>query len=294
VPKVWKSLQGYLKKEKLMTVSNFLVMGITFLLLGIFINVVVLSQTMLRYLEDQAQVTVFFKDDFGEDRILSLKNELSSDERISEVVYVSKEKALEIFKELNEDQPVLLESVSASILPASLEIKTKNISNLENLANDLQGREGVEDVRFYRDVIQRFKNIGTAVYIVGFVLVVIFFIISYSVIISSLRMSIDARGAELEIMKVVGATDHYLTKPFIYQGVFFSVISAMGASIIILILGLVESQWDIFSKGLSLGFLPGVFINPIIFSLILSFILVLSGFILGYFGSTAAVKKYLK
>lgn len=294
MPKVWKSLQGYLKKEKLMTVSNFLVMGITFLLLGIFINVVVLSQTMLRYLEDQAQVTVFFKDDFGEDRILSLKNELSSDERISEVVYVSKEKALEIFKELNEDQPVLLESVSASILPASLEIKTKNISNLENLANDLQGREGVEDVRFYRDVIQRFKNIGTAVYIVGFVLVVIFFIISYSVIISSLRMSIDARGAELEIMKVVGATDHYLTKPFIYQGVFFSVISAMGASIIILILGLVESQWDIFSKGLSLGFLPGVFINPIIFSLILSFILVLSGFILGYFGSTAAVKKYLK
>jgi cell division transport system permease protein len=294
VPKVWKILQGYLKKEKLMSVSNFLVMGITFLLLGIFINVVVLSQTMLRYLEDQAQVTIFFKDDFGEDKILPLKDELSKDERISEVIYVSKEKALEIFKELNKDQPVLLESISASILPASLEIKTKNISNLENLANDFQGKEGVEDVRFYKDVIQRFKNTSTAVYIVGFILVVIFFVISYSVIMSSLRMSIDARGDELEIMKVVGAKDSYLTKPFIYQGVFFSVTSALGASIIILLLGLIESKGDIFSKGLSLGFLPGVFINPIVFSLILSFILVLSGVILGYFGSTAAVKKYLK
>jgi len=294
VPKVWKILQGYLKKEKLMSVSSFLVMGITFLLLGIFIEVVVLSQTMLRYLEDQAQVTIFFKDDFGEDRILPLKDELSKDERISEVIYVSKEKALEIFKELNKDQPVLLESISASILPASLEIKTKNISNLENLANDFQGREGVEDVRFYKDVIQRFKNTSTAVYIVGFILVVIFFVISYSVIMSSLRMSIDARGDELEIMKVVGAKDSYLTKPFIYQGVFFSVTSALGASIIILLVGLVENQGDIFSKGLSLGFLPGIFINPIIFSIILSFILVLSGLILGYFGSTAAVKKYLK
>lgn len=294
MPKVWKILQGYLKKEKLMSVSNFLVMGITFLLLGIFINVVVLSQTMLRYLEDQAQVTIFFKDDFGEDKILPLKDELSKDERISEVIYVSKEKALEIFKELNKDQPVLLESISASILPASLEIKTKNISNLENLANDFQGKEGVEDVRFYKDVIQRFKNTSTAVYIVGFILVVIFFVISYSVIMSSLRMSIDARGDELEIMKVVGAKDSYLTKPFIYQGVFFSVTSALGASIIILLLGLIESKGDIFSKGLSLGFLPGVFINPIVFSLILSFILVLSGVILGYFGSTAAVKKYLK
>ncbi len=294
MPKVWKILQGYLKKEKLMSVSSFLVMGITFLLLGIFIEVVVLSQTMLRYLEDQAQVTIFFKDDFGEDRILPLKDELSKDERISEVIYVSKEKALEIFKELNKDQPVLLESISASILPASLEIKTKNISNLENLANDFQGREGVEDVRFYKDVIQRFKNTSTAVYIVGFILVVIFFVISYSVIMSSLRMSIDARGDELEIMKVVGAKDSYLTKPFIYQGVFFSVTSALGASIIILLVGLVENQGDIFSKGLSLGFLPGIFINPIIFSIILSFILVLSGLILGYFGSTAAVKKYLK
>ena len=294
MPKVWKILQGYLKKEKLMTVSSFLVMGVTFLLLGIFIEVVVLSQTMLRYLEDQAQVTVFFKDDFGEDKILSLKDELSSDERISEISYVSKEKALEIFKELNKDQPVLLESISASILPASLEIKTKNISNLENLADDLQGREGVEDVRFYKDVVQRFKNTSTTVYIVGFILVVMFFVISYSVIISSLRMSIDARGAELEIMKVVGAKDSYLTKPFIYQGVFFGVTSALGASLIIILFGLGETQWDVFSKGLSLGFLPGVFINPLVFSLILSFILVLSGFVLGYFGSTAAVEKYLK
>ena len=294
MPKVWENLKYYLQREKLMTISHFLVMGITFLILGIFINVVVLSQTMLKYLEDQAQVTVFFKDEFGEDKILPLKDQISGDERISEVKYVSKEDALRIFKEINKDEPVLLESISASILPASLEVKTKNISDLEVLTNELKIVDGVEEVRFYKDVVQRFKSVSNVVYIIGFVLVVSFFVISYSVIISSLRTAINSRGPELEVMKLVGASDSYVKTPFIYQGVFFSVISATSASVLMILFGLAIGRWNIFSKGLSIGFLPGFFIDPLTFSFVLSFVLLISGFLLGYFGSSAAVKKYLK
>jgi cell division transport system permease protein len=294
MPKLWENLKTYLQKEKLMTLSHFLVMGITFLVLGIFINVVVLSQTMLRYLEDQAQITVFFKDEFGEDRIIPLKDELSSDERVSNVKYISKEEALRIFKEINEDQPVLLESISASVLPASIEIKTVNISDLESLTDELRQKEGVEEVRFYKDVVERFRAVSNTVYIVGSVLVVIFLVISYSVVISSLRTAINSRGSELEVMKLVGASDLYVKKPFIYQGVFFSVTSALAASVLMIIINFGLSKWDVFSKGLSLGFIPGLFISPLTFSFVLSFILVLSGFLLGYFGSNAAVKKYLK
>jgi cell division transport system permease protein len=294
VAKIWESLTNYLKKEKLMSISSFLIMLATFLLLGIFINIVVLSQTMLRYLEEQAQITVFFKDEFGEDKILPFKEQLSSDERMSEVLYISKEEALRIFKEINKDQPVLLESISASVLPASLEIKTSNIADLDGLSDELRNKDGVEEVRYYKDVVQRFRSVSTAVYIVGIILVVSFFVISYSVVISSLRTAINSRGSELEVMKLVGASDSYVKNPFIYQGVFFSVISALGASIIIILLGFVMSKVGVLSKGLSLGFLPGLFISPVLFSLILSFILIISGFLLGYFGSSTAIKKYLK
>ncbi len=292
--KVWENLKYYLNKEKLMTVSHFLVMGITFLILGLFINIVVMSQTALKYLEDQAQITIFFKDAFTEDKILPLKDKLEKDSRIGEVRYVSKEEALRIFKEINKDEPVLLESISASVLPASLEVKAKNISNLDNLTEEFKKMEGVEEVRFYKDVVARFRSISTAVYIVGFILVVSFFVISYSVIISALRTTINSRGPELEIMKLVGASDSYVRNPFIYQGVFFSVISAASASIIMILIGVGISKLNLFSKGLSLGFIPGFFMDPIIFSLVLSFILLVSGFMLGYFGSNAAVKKYLK
>jgi len=294
VPKMWKNLKHYLEKERLMSLSQFLAMTVTFLLLGIFIEIIAVSQTMLKYLEDQAQITVFFKDEFGEDKILSFKSNLESDPRVLEVNYISKEQALEIFKEINKDQPVLLESISANILPASLEIKTRKISDLEPLTNELQSKEGVEEVRFYKDVVERFRSTSNTVYIVGFILVVVFFVISYSIIISSLRNLINSRGPELEIMKLVGASDSYVKNPFIYQGMFFSVVSAVVASIIMLLVGFGELKSGVFSEGLSFGFLPHIFISPLIFSLILAFILILSGFLLGYFGSNAAVKKYLK
>lgn len=294
LPKLWENLRNQLQKEKLMNISNLLLMGITFLLLGLFINVVVLSQTALRYLEDQAQITIFFKDDFGEDKILPLKADIEKDVRVASVTYVSKEEALRIFKEINQNEPVLLESISASILPASLEVKAKNIGNLENLTNEYKSKEGVEEVRFYKDVVSRFASTSRAVYIVGFILVVSFFLISYSVIISALRTSINSRGKELEIMKLVGASDSYVRDPFMYEGVFFSMVSAAAASILILLLGVGMDKWGIFSKGLSIGFIPGFFINPIIFAVVLAFILLLSGFLLGYFGSKTAIKKYLK
>jgi len=283
-----------IKKEKLLSVSNLLVMTSTFLLLGVFINIVVFSQTALKYLENQAQITIFFKDEFTEEKIKIYQSELQNDPRIMDVSYVSKEDALRIFREMNKDEPILLENISASVLPASLEVKTKDITQLKNISEEFIQKEGVEDVQFFEDVIQRFSVWSRTVYIIGFILVLVFLIVSYSVVVSTIRTSINNRGEELSIMKLVGASDEYVKKPFIYQGVFFGVLSSFIASIIVFLLDLTADKLKIFSDGLSLGFIPGFFISPLIFSLILCFVLILSGFLLGLLGSTTAIKKYLQ
>ncbi len=283
-----------IKKEKLLSVSNLLVMTSTFLLLGVFINIVVFSQTALKYLENQAQITIFFKDEFTEEKIKTYQSELHNDPRIMDVSYVSKEDALRIFREMNKDEPILLENISASVLPASLEVKTKDITQLKNISEEFIQKEGVEDVQFFEDVIQRFSVWSRTVYIIGFILVLVFLIVSYSVVVSTIRTSINNRGEELSIMKLVGASDEYVKKPFIYQGVFFGVLSSFIASIIVFLLDLTADKLKIFSDGLSLGFIPGFFISPLIFSLILCLILILSGFLLGLLGSTTAIKKYLQ
>jgi cell division transport system permease protein len=282
------------KKEKLLSMSNVFVMTVTFLVLGLFIGLVILSQTSLRYLEQQAQITIFFKDDFTEANILTFKSTTEKDPRVAQVTYVSKQDALKIYKELNKDQPILLENISSDFLPASLEVRAKNIADLSTLSNEYKKVDGVEDVRFFGNVVEKFRVVSDTIYIIGFSLVLLFLLISYSVIVATLRTTINSKGPELEIMKLVGATDSYVKTPLIYQGVFYGVVSSTISAIIMLLLGVWLSKWGLFSQGLAFGFIPGVYVNPIIAAAVFAFILILSGFLLGYFGSSVAIKKYLK
>ena len=289
-----KRMFADLKKERLHSTSNVLIMAITFLVLGVFITVVAMTQTALRFLENQAQVTVFFKDEFEEPGILQLKDRLSADERISEVSYISKNDAFKIFTEVNKNEEALLESISADILPASLEIKTKNIADLSTLSEEFSSLEGVEDVRFFKDVIEKFRVWSGIAYIAGFVLAGIFMTISYSVVISTLRSAIRSKAGEIEIMKLVGASENYVRTPFVQQGLFFGLVSSAIAGIFFVVFLSAGYYAEFLSWNLSFGFIHGFSITPVVFSLGLAFVLVLSGGLLGYLGSSVAIKKYLE
>jgi cell division transport system permease protein len=294
VASIFKNMMANIRREKLLSISNVMIMTVTFLLLGIFIYVIAVSQTAIRYLEQQVQLSVFFKDDYTEANILALKGKLEADKRISYVNYVSKDQAFKTFSEINKDEPILLESISPSVLPASLEVRSYNIADLSPLSEELSKGDGVEEVRFFKDVIQKFKDWSTVVYIVGFILTAAFFVISYTVVISTLRTTIHSKGVELDIMKLVGASDKYVKLPLIYQGVTFGVVAAALAGLLEVSLGLILYHAGAFRGGFSFGFLPSVTVKPIVFLLTMFVILLLSGALLGLVGSTSAIKKYLK
>lgn len=283
-----------IKKEKFLSLSNMFIMIVTFLILGMFITLIAMSQTAIRYLESQAQLTVFFKDDFSEVNILALRDKYINDTRIDTINYISKADAFKIFSEVNKDEPVLLESISENILPASLEIKTKNIKNLSPIYSEFSSIDGVDDIRFFKDVVDRFKFWSNVLYIGGFVLLAVFVFISYSIILYTLKATINAKGVELSVLKLVGASDAYVKNPFVYQGMLFGIISAGIAGLFILILAIIAFVTGFFRKSILLGLVYGISINPILFAVILCVLLMIFGGVLGYFGSASAVKKYLK
>ncbi len=288
-----RNLFANIKREKLMALTNVAVMTVTFLILGIFISLVFLTQTAIKHLEEQAQVTIFFKDDFSEQNILDLKKKIESDKRVATVDYVSKNDALKIFMEINKSEPILLESISANILPASLEVKAKNISTLKNLAEEYSKTDGVEEIKFFKDVIDKFSYWTKIIYIAGFSFLAIFFIVSFSVILITIRLTIQSKGTELEILKLVGATDSYVKTPLIYQGVFFGLVSAIISSFFLFLLFFVLQFSNILSPTAFLSVFPGMKFGFLIFPILLTTILTLAGFALGYLGSVTAIKKYL-
>jgi len=294
--KILSRLIKNIGREKFLSASNVIVMTITLILLGIFVGIMGISQTGLAKLQEQAQVTIFFNDDFPEEKILDLKGSLESDPRILAVDYISKDDAFRLFSEMNKDEPILLESISANILPASLEIKAVDLSDLAALATEFEDFEGVEEVKFFKDIIENFRKVSNIVMVVGFVLVVAFFAISYAIIMATLRVTINAKGTELSILKLVGATDNYIKKPLILQGMLYSAVAAVIASIFLSIVFVILNSLSLFGFDSLISFtlfsVVHVGLGGFMSGLVV--LLVLSSVVLGYLGSVTAIKRYLK
>src|SRR5438132_1022634 len=102
-----------------------MVMFLTFLVLGGFMLLALGSQSILRFYESKPQTIAFFKDGTTDSDIKNIEASLEQTGRISGFKYVSKEEALKIYQDRNKNNPLLLELVTANILPASLEISAQ-------------------------------------------------------------------------------------------------------------------------------------------------------------------------
>ena len=119
-----------------------LVMTLTLFIASVFALVTLGSERMLRYFETRPQVTAFFVDTATQEQVQNLSQVVINSGLTAEVKFVSKEEALAIYREQNKDDPLLLEMVTAEILPASLEVSAAKVENLAPLAELMQRAEG--------------------------------------------------------------------------------------------------------------------------------------------------------
>ena len=231
--KALKILKTGLRREPWLAIASIAIITLTLLSLNLFVFFTASSQIVLKYLEGKAQINIYFLDTQSSDQILATKTKLEQDARILEVKFVSKDDALKIFTEQNKEEPALLESVQSNPLPASLEVKAKDIKNLSTLSEEFAKFEGVDRVKFFRDVVDSFRKWSTILKISGFVLLFVLGLISVLMILITIGITINSKGIEVEIMKLVGATDKYVKFPLILQGVFYGVAASFIAGILI-------------------------------------------------------------
>ena len=117
--------------------SAIFVMTLTFVVGAAFAVILLGAQIILNYFESKPQVTAFIKDSATQTQVNEVKEVLNASGQVAKLKYVSKEEALNIFKEQNKKEPILLEFVSSSILPASLEVSATDVKFLPTLADIL-------------------------------------------------------------------------------------------------------------------------------------------------------------
>jgi len=157
----------HIRRSPYQSLSAVLIMFLTLLLSGVFLIATVSSAVILQYFESKPQITVFFSDKSKEADVVNLKKTLQDTGVVESLTYVSKDDALQIYQEQNKDDPLLLEMVTADILPASLEVSAIDPTYLVQLVNVINKSDGIEEVVYQKDVIDSLIAWANAIRLTG-------------------------------------------------------------------------------------------------------------------------------
>lgn len=280
----------HIRRSPYQALAAILIMLLTFLVLSVFSFLLIGSSKVIGFFESTPRVTAFFTDDAKQQDIDALMNSLKQSGQVSSMKFVTKQEALKIYKQQNADTPAGSDLVTDSMLPSSLEVSATRPENLANIYKALKTSPIVYDVVYLKEVVSKLITWSTAMKEIGIVLIVVLSMVSIFIMATIIGFKISQKREEIEIMRLLSATNWYVRWPFILEGMFYAVIGA--------ILG-----WGLSYLGLIYAtpylksFLEGI---PSIFPLSIPYLLLLLGFeicfaiILGAFSSFLAVLRYLK
>lgn len=267
---------------------------IAFLITGIFLLLTLnLSAVVNRWAED-FQVVVFLHDTITEEQQTLLRKRLDGEMAVREVTYVSKKDALAKFRRQTGGQENLLEGMDTNPLPASFELriheKYQTASSLGQLAASLKRMEGVEDVLYGQEWVERLTGVIEVMKILGIVVGGVLGLASLFIVANTIRMAVYARAQEIEIMRLVGATRTTIQIPLILEG---TVQGGVGAALALGLLYLLfqATLWQLGTSASILFSGPELarFLTPEYRMAMIGV-----GVLVGGLGSLVAVRRFLK
>lgn len=277
-----------------------MVITLTIMLFSVIANAT-LSNT-INQITDRIDISVYLVDAIKIDQKDNLISELKKLENVKSVDYVSKEQALERYKEQNKNNVELLTAISQTDnpLPASLQIKPNDTEDFESIRQFLEKPEikklQSEQTSYSGDRKQAIDKISRAATFFrqsGLIGVVVFAIISMLIIFNTIRMAIFNRKEELTIMRLLGASNSYIRGPFVVETMLYGVVAA------VLSIALCSALFAVSSSALgasSLGLLDityadRYFKDNILFIIAIQIAL---GIIIGATSALVATRRYLK
>ena len=201
-------------------------------LLGLFIALGTWVVSWSDHVKNQLEIKVFFVDDVTPKQVNAVRIKLETDTRVNEFQFVSRSEAL---RRMQKKYPQLTESLPSNPLPASYEITPGRAEEVKSIAADLRAAKlkGVERVNDGKRVSDRILKVARVIEVVFLVAVIVLLISSVLLIANTIRLSIFSRRREIEVMKLVGATNWFVRGPFMLEGL---LCGAAGSLLAILLL----------------------------------------------------------
>ncbi len=218
-----------LKRNFTITLATVMTVAVSLALVGASLMAQQGVERATKRWQGGIEFIVFLNPNATDDQITGVGADLEANPQIESVTFVNKDAAFAEFKELFRDSPEMIESVSPEILPASYRVEPidKNADIVTALSEQYKTKPGVSEVVSATETIrlvQRFSEFLTR----GILFVAIFLLgASGLLILNTIRMAMFARRREIEVMKLVGATNWFIRVPFMVEGLVQGVIGAV-------------------------------------------------------------------
>ena len=297
-----KDIITSIRRTPYQSLTSFLILFFTLFLSLFFFNMTSFFNGILSYVETRPQVTVYFQDKVEESDIFKIRDEVSATGKTTSIKYVSKDEALQIYKDLNKNNPLLLEMVTAEILPASLEVYATKPEYLSQIAEFLKKQNGIDEVVFQKNIVDKLVGLTTVLRRISVFVLFFLLIISVIVLMTTTAFKIALKKDEIELMTLLGASKSYVRKPFLLEGVFFGIASG---TLAFLFFYLIFLYFNTFFKSYLAGIptLPfynlgglNIYVWPpsLNFVLLSYFAVILFGAGIGFVGNYISTSKYIK
>lgn len=268
------------------------------------ITLLILLEAVLFYslsvIKDKVDVTIYFTTSAPENKIMLLKGSLEKLPEVKEVSYTSADQALALFRSRHQNDYstiAALDEIGTNPLGAYLNVKAKEVSQYESIANFMSGDNAlvlnsasiIDKINYHKNklVIDRLNTIIAGAQKLGFLITLLLLITSVIITFNTIRLTIFIAKEEIGVMRLVGASKMHVRGPFMIEGVIYGVV----ATGLTLLLFWPATAW----LGRNMTPFLGLNVYDYYFSNFFQIfaIVLLSGILLGVVSSFLAVRRYL-
>lgn len=220
-------------RNGIMSLASITVLMSCLVLIGSFSMLVLNINVNLEEIGSLQEIVVICDQEADDATVQAIGDKIATLDNVDQSVFVSKEEALESERERYGDKSYLFDDLkNDNPLPDVYKITYRDNSAVSSLVYSLEEIDGVEKVNNRADIAKSIENLKNGVSFVFIWFLVILFVVSIFIIINTIKLAVESRHREIAAMRYVGATNFFMTTPFILEGAIIGLIAAVLAYLI--------------------------------------------------------------
>ena len=285
-----KTALSSLGRNAVMTIASIITIACCLFLFGVFLLFAFNINYIGEQISSQCELQAYIDENVTPEQEEIILRTISAMPNVKEAEFESKEQAFENYRQMLGDQGYALDGMEGEgILRSSVKITPKDLTLASETAKEIENLIGIDNVRNREDIIRRVISATDIIKIGSLIAMLILLVTAVFIIQNTIKISVHAREDEIHIMKFVGATDGFIRRPFVVEGI---IVGIIGAAISIIVIAFGYNAM-LSSVG---GFLAGMFTLYSFSQLALPLagVLLCFGVVMGSLGSRTAVRRHLK